>query len=563
MSHDISLNRYSSIGATFLLVAATALTMVLAARTLFYLFHSVTNVPYPDQWVMLQEIWAVRTGRSGWNYLWAPYWGHRPVLPRLLMLLSVKYLHYSMLPFVITNVSAQISLLLVMMFSIRRLFTDRNLLFWLSAIVILHLLLSSLQMEIFVVGTNIMYTVGYASAVAAIVILGTEIVLFKLEARFAIALLLGIMSTTFVAIGPLIWPILIIEAWLIGARPKYLVILTALAALIIVAYSIGYTRPAMGMGVAGAGRHPIQAAGVAAFVLGGPISIYAPLLGVAAGAIGIASATGIAIYYMRTRSAKPAAIPLMMVVFFLLGSASSVAVGRITPDALAGHSGQPVSRYLAPTFVFWAALFPISLDCWNTGRFGRLIAAAVSVIVLILTFGTWNWQWRMPREWASVSQGYDAIASGFLAGVSDQEYMSRIISDKEFRSRMVDYMREQHLSVFAEQRAHWMDQNIKAIAPIEKQATCHASIKPVRLASNQLAFRIVGTLMIDSRAPRNLLDILMTDTTGIVKGLARTLPAQSEYSPAADFFGYARGIPLQNLRLFVLFHDKLFDCPYS
>jgi len=316
----------------------------------------------------------------------------------------------------------------------------------------------------------------------------------------------------------------------------------------------------MGMGVTGVIRHPIQAVCVAAFVLGGPISIYEPWLGVVAGAIGIVIACGIAVYFGRSHSVKPAAITLMMVVFFLLGSAGSVAVGRLTPAVLAGHSGQPVSRYLAPAFAFWTALFPVSLACWNKGRMGRLAAVAVSAIILMLTFGTWNWQWRLSREWASISQRYDAIASGFLMGVSDQEYMSPITQDEEFRSRMVDYMRQQHLSVFAEPRARWMDKNIETIAPAEKRTTCLATIKPVPLGGNPPAFRVTGTLTIDDRPPRRLVDILMTDEAGMVKGLARTLPAQSEYSPATEFLGYTRGISSQTFRLFVLFRNRLFDC---
>jgi hypothetical protein len=192
---------------------------------------------------------------------------------------------------------------------------------------------------------------------------------------------------------------------------------------------------------------------------------------------------------------------------------------------------------------------------------GRLAAMAVSAVILILTFGTWNLQWRMSRAWAQVSQSYDAIASGFLAGVSDQEYMSPIIRDEQYRSRMVDYMREQHLSVFAEPRARWMDRSIGSIAPIEKGTRCRATTSPVRLGGDSADFRVTGTLTVDGRAPRGRLDILMTDDAGMVNGLARTLPAQSEGSGAEEFFGYARAISSQGLRLFVLDRDRLLACP--
>src|SRR5207237_10520975 len=122
------------------------------------------------------------------------------------------------------------------------------------------------------------------SAVAAIVILGVEDPRSKRKARFWIALLLGIISTAFVAIGPLIWPALILDAWLVRIRTKHLVILTATALFIVAAYSIGYTMPNdMGMGATGALRHSIQAICVVDLVLGGPISIYSLLLGILGG----------------------------------------------------------------------------------------------------------------------------------------------------------------------------------------------------------------------------------------------------------------------------------------
>ena len=65
------------------IIIAGALTVVLAARTFWYLFHSLTNVPFADQWVMLEEIWRRRAGQIGWSYLWSPYWGQRMLLPRL------------------------------------------------------------------------------------------------------------------------------------------------------------------------------------------------------------------------------------------------------------------------------------------------------------------------------------------------------------------------------------------------------------------------------------------------------------------------------------------------
>lgn len=539
-----------------LIVAAAALTLVLVARTFWYLFHSITNVPYPDQWVMLQEIWRVRTGQSGWSYLWSLYWGHRPLLPRLLILLSVKYLHYAALPFIVTNVVAQTSMALVVVSLTRRLFPNRRgLLFWLSAVAIVNLLFSSLQMEVFIEGIEIQYTIGYAAALAAIAVMGMTLdPRSKLRPRFWVSILLGLISSACLAIGPLVWPILILEAWLARATIKHLAVLAVITGIVLTAYLIGYTRPGMGMGIAGMIHHPIQAFGVVALLLGGPLSFYSRSLGIAAGGIGIVVAGGVVIHFWRTRSAKPEAIALMLASVFLIGSAVALAVGRVSAGVLTGPGIPPLpSRYAAPALAFWAVLFPISLACWNTGHLGRFAGMGVSAIVLTLTLGTWNWQWRLSREWAMLSERYDAIASGFLVSVSDQEYMSPIIADEQYRSRLVDYMRQQNLSVFAEPRGHWLAQNIQSIGPEERQTNCRATvISAVPLHGNPAPLRIRGTLTVNGRTSHRRLDILMTDNTGTVKGMARTLPIQSEKAPAAEFLGYAPGISPGDLRLFVV-----------
>lgn len=243
------------------------------------------------------------------------------------------------------------------------------------------------------------------------------------------------------------------------------------------------------------------------------------------------------------RVSRPAAFSLMMVVLFMSASAAAIAFGRISPEQLASNGGQPLpSRYLVPTFVFWAALFAVALTFWRSAWTARLGAAGVSLAVVLLSFGVWNWQWRMPHDWAAVSQGFDAIASGFFMPVSDQEFMSRIFAPEERRTRLAGYMRQQRLSVFAEPRANWLGQDAAAIAPARPDGDCHAAIRMAApLGGNPPVFRIAGKLTLDGRSPVRLLDLLMTDDRGIVIGLARTLPVQSEGAAATEFFGYARG----------------------
>jgi hypothetical protein len=150
-------------------------------------------------------------------------------------------------------------------------------------------------------------------------------------------------------------------------------------------------------------------------------------------------------------------------------------------------------------------------------------------VTLALTLGTWSWEWRLSREWGSISELYDATASGFLTGDTDEEHMARIIADPEFRGRILTYMRDRRLSIFAEPRAAWLQH----AAP---ENTCVGTITSAApLASG--GYRIRGT--VPARGRR---DLVFLDRAGIIKGLARTLPIQSEFSPANEFLGYLDGL---------------------
>jgi len=292
-------------------------------------------------------------------------------------------------------------------------------------------------------------------------------------------------------------------------------------------------------------------------ILGGPVSLYSRPIGIVAGSVGLVIACGVLIHVLRNRGARPAATSLAMVCCFMLASALSITVGRISPEWLAGNSGQPLpSRYLAPTFAFWAALFPLLLSYWHSARTGRIGAAAASVIVLTLTFGTWNWQWRMPREWAGIFQSFDAIGSGFIVSVSDQAFMSRLFPVEDLRERLVNYMREEHLSIFAEARSTWMGRNIGTIALRSNERKCLATVPPpISLDGTSPTLRVVGTLTVDEKPVNERLDVLITDGQATVIGLARTIPAQGRGNRATDFFGYAHNTE-STLHLVIVFADK-------
>jgi hypothetical protein len=118
----------------------------------------------------------------------------------------------------------------------------------------------------------------------------------------------------------------------------------------------------MGMGIGGAIHRPLQALRIIALVLGGPLTLYSRPLGVAAGAAGILIAAAVLFRIARDPALRvtPGAVSLAMIAWFMIASAASVMAGRLSPEWLAETIYTLPSRYLHPTQVFWAVLFPLS-----------------------------------------------------------------------------------------------------------------------------------------------------------------------------------------------------------
>lgn len=503
-----------------LLFAAGLLTAIVTARTFWYFCHAATNAPVTDSWLMLDQVRSFREGDSGWTGLWAPYWGQRILVPRLLFLFSLKYLSFTALPLLLVNVAAELFLVAVLIGTARWLFRDSPRVFVACAIAFASLTLSALSMEVLVFTQVVQHSVGYACAISAIL-------LFDRRPRLAVAL--ASITTGSMAIGLLIWPIFLVQAWHARARVRTLIVLGLLTVAVSVLYAVGYTRPqTLGMGITGTIFHPWMTA----LVLGGPITLYSLRLGTVAGAIGLAVLAWVLF------AARRDAFPLKMAACFLAASAASLVAGRISPEWLASlHGAQPLpSRYLLPVLVFWACLLALVMSHRHW-----LPRIAVGVIVVILAFGTWPWQWRVSREWAAAFQKFDAIASGFLVDVSDPELMSLLLNDGPLRDRMVEYMRREHLAVFAEPRADWIGKPLPIAA--------HASRAQASTFVTPNGLRVSGTVEANARRAQ---DVLISDDHGTVIGLARTLAAESEGHRFTSLLGYARTTSPGNLRFYLL-----------
>jgi hypothetical protein len=528
--------------AWILLAFAALATLVLAGRTVFFLSQSLTTVPVTDQWSMLEEIWRFQTGEYHISYLWMPYWGHRLVVPRLLFLLAARFAGYSSKPLVLINVAAQTALIAIIIRTIRSVLGGRSVLTWLATIAAVHLLLSCLQMEIWIFGMSVQYSLGALFAIAAFALMSHAAHSRRADGRFCASLICALLSTACIASGLLIWPVLAIEAWWLRLGLKKLSTLIAAGVTVVAVYLTHYERPEIGMGLSGMLHRPFAALELIGMVLGGPVSLFSVPLGAIAGALGICGISAIFAIAPHVQNWNASHITLLSIAVFEALVAVSVVAGRISPEwvnSLHGQGALP-SRYFASTFVFWAALFALALSFCTRNVTRHAPALITALPVLGLTFGTWNWQWRLSREWAAVYETYDAAGSGFLTGVSDQSTMARIYPDERLRERWLGFLREQHWSVFGEERANWIGRPLPSGSGSEKSQTCGVTLKRVPLQPSA-GERLSGIVRLNSpRVSRT--DLLFADTKGIVRGLARTIPADVNDPNSIPFLGYTTAI---------------------
>jgi hypothetical protein len=249
----------------------------------------MTNTPYTDSWSLLDELRRFRWGEAGWAALWSPYWGQRVLVARLAYLASIRLASFSTLPLILANAAALIFLLATLILASTRMLSVSPRLAWAAGIAFANLVLSSLGLEVLLIPHDIISAVGYAASITAVVLF---------ERKPVVAVCIALLATGSITIGLLVWPILLVEAWLLQKRARTRWILAALTSAMFALYLADYTRPQfLGMGISGPLHHPLQFLRMLSLVLGGPITLYSLRLGTAAGAAGMIATGYLAITY--------------------------------------------------------------------------------------------------------------------------------------------------------------------------------------------------------------------------------------------------------------------------
>jgi hypothetical protein len=502
-------------------VIAAAVTVTIAANcfTVSQIFRGSTRVPWRDEWAILQQFILYKRGASLWPILWSPHWGHRFVIPRLVFFADLQWASHA--PLIWLTLSLQ-GILIALLCAVSWILIGRQsrLLFAASAAVILNLMLSPTQMENFVWSMQFTFPLVYAAAFVSFLCLAAyrnRRPLFLAAAAIGAA-----VASLTMANGILVWPVLVAQAVYIKLQRRVTVAIAFLGAVVIVSYCWQYRIPAIGMGVSGMSRHPIDAILLIGLLLGAALNPISLRLGIGASLLaiaGVAYAGARALKESTSERSWLSAVAALLIFVFL--SACSTVAGRLSPQWLSDNTQVP-SRIFTLIQLFWATLSILILYALpRTPRF-RLLAGFYGALYLSLMFLNPQRQKSSAQDWPDSFRGADAVGAALIVGVPDEQFLSILWPVKRERDEMAGFLRENHQSVFGERRAAWQGGRVTDLFHLDRADRCIGVVEESLAiqSSAEPSWRVEGWAW-NASANRAFDYLLIADPTATVVGMAR------------------------------------------
>jgi hypothetical protein len=509
-----------------ILTCLLAVTLYFNFQTAVTVFHSQTNVLWRDQWWFLGELQSVYEGKNWLQVLWAPYWGHRPLLVRLLFYMDARLFAFRSGPLLGLTWTCLVGEILLLTGANRLLFNS-----WFSwqfgaaLIVLLNLCLSPFQMENLIWALQVQYSLVFFCATLSFVSFSLS------EASEYRTLLVGVScfsalaGSLTMAHGLFIWPALAVQAYLCKRNWKLWVGLLIAFALLAGIYSLGYQMPETGMGLIGQLRKPLQALEISLMVVAGSISNRSLAWGLTAAALGVVS---LGIFFIRLKRSEQPAWPsvYMAIALFAWATASLTAAGRISPKLLkllvAGRHELLPSRYQTFGYIFWISLFTLAL--WfikNTPALPRrLLAVPALAIPLFVVVADGREQAICTTAWGDAMHSVDATGVSLLLDAPDWERQQILWSDRSQLLHWVEFARAQRLANFSEENFARLHSVLTDKFQIVNADRCEGKLE----SSEPLAdsrWKVTGWAW-DRSAGTPPRDLVLVDASGRISGLARS-----------------------------------------
>ena len=540
---------------TALIGAALAATLWINYFTISHIGLGRTRVPWADEWAMIQEFIHYKHGDPLFPILWSSYWGHRLVIPRLVLFANLQWASGASITWLTFALQAlHVALLCTLSWALvgRR----SRMLFAASAAVILNLMLSPLQMENFVWGIQFMFPLVYTAASIAFLCLA----LSRENGRYG-ALLLCIAAAAIASLtmpnGLLVWPVLLAQALYLKLNRWVTIAIALLGAGIIASYCWHYPTPPLGMGLFGMLRHPLDATMLVGFLLGGALNAAASRVEIAVTLLAILGIVYLGAKALRDQPERQSWLSaLAAIIVFLFLSAASIVAGRLSSEWLSGDAALP-SRYFTLIQEFWASVAILILYVFSY-RSRLLMFAGYCALYLCLMFFHPRAQESAAKDWPDFFRGADAVGAALIVDAPDEKLLSVLWTPAAQRNDMVAFLRQEHLAMFAEPRAAWQGRHVSELFQRAAEDRCIGGIERSLSLTDSPAdgsWRVEGWAW-DASANRAFDYLLLTEQNGLVVGMGRggfrhryfpgfftdipAVPVNHTRFPASEWLGYVR-----------------------
>lgn len=511
-----------------LIAAGLAETLGMNLFTLGQIARARTSVPAQDEWALVHDLAQIDGGRALWPILWAPYWGERQVVTRLLWMANARFhslasLTWLTLLFQVAHIGILIGVAWVLLGRGGRPEASR-VPFAIACMVILNLMLSPFQMWNFVWSTQAMFVLSFLAATISFLCLALA------EGRHRA--LLTTLAVAFAALGSLtmpngllVWPVLVLQALYLKRNTLRNRRVTAAVLALIGAVAIGYylrhyTVPFMRMGVGGMLRHPVQAILLVGVVAAGPIAFISNAAAAVCGFLAFIATGYVAWRALRLDvPERPLVSVLVANIVFLVLSSASIVAGRLDarflgPDPL---YSVPV-RYPTMVSVLWVSIALLALyTCWRR-QVRPALLGFYALPLIYLMFASVRTQYVMAQDWSDYFRAADGLGVAFLLDAPDEELLAHLWPVRSERDERVAFLRRKGLAMFHEPRAAWMGKTVSELFPRTESGACSGAIEETKDLGE---FARVQGWAWDSRTRSAPDYILFTDSAGRIIGQGR------------------------------------------
>ena len=534
-----------------------------SAASAYMVISTYSPLPHWDEWALFDHL---ATGQ-GWSvpWLWAQHNEHRILVPKLFFLIDVELFRGTQVFLLASIFLIQLFQVALLSFSLRTLGGMRGAAWRTGTGLIAYCVLCPIQQENLIWGFQLQFAIPAAMATLALLAL----LLYYRRERAGLLLLsvaAATIATWSLANGMLLWPLLLLAALLLGMRRSVLLVVALVGAANIGLYLYHYRRPSPET------QLPSLSHGLATTLQ--YITVYfgstfvrhsSGWTAVLLGAIGLCLA-GAIIVRVLPQPGKRSLLVLQLSLLMLLCIATAVitASGRLH----LGLEQATASRYQTFALLFWCSL-GLSILFYVQWKPSQLKTLSGCLLVLMLGFAT---QVRLPLIDAQQHQlRLKLVSLALLTGVQDPTILADAYPDPRPVLRATQYMRTNHLSIFAGDSYRQLDEPLLGAYRLGPSRDCSGYVSSMQAlpAHDGTGLRVTGFAW-DNRRNRPARDIVAVAGDRIAGfGSSVSIPlnasvARRNSDPARyGWLALVRKVSPGKIKLYAITANSPEACPFA